>query len=109
MAQIKEIIWKMYPGREFAEDIEFNQTTVDGANYDLTGRVVIVTIGDTEYRSDTGPELDVPTPANGIVEFRLSDADTAAFTGHQYELKVDVENDDGFTTPYIRGIVSMEA
>lgn len=109
MAQIKEIVWKMYPGREFAEDIEFNDLVVDGEDFDLTGRVVILAIGDTEYRSGTNAELAVPTPTNGVVEFRLSDADTAAFTGHQYELKVDVENDTGFTTPYIRGIVSMES
>ena len=109
MPHVKEVIWHIYAGREFAEDIEFNDVTEDGANYSLVGRTVVVTIGDTAYSSADDAQLSVPTPANGVAEFRLSNADTEAFTGHQYELAVDVVNEEGFTTPYIRGIVSMES
>lgn len=102
-----KILWTMTRGCEFAEDIEFNELTVDGDDFDLTGRVVIVTIGDTEYRSDTDPELDVPTPSEGVAEFRLGDADTAAFALQRYSLTIEVENDTGFTTRYREGVVQV--
>ncbi|QEL18309.1 hypothetical protein [Limnoglobus roseus] len=101
------LVWNIYRGTSFGGDLEFNQGTEDGPDYDLTGMTVVVTIGDTVYRSGVAPQLTVPVPTNGVAQFRLADADTAAMTEPRYPLTVDIDNGGGSTTRYWDGVVYM--
>lgn len=102
-----KLLWTIVRGRTFNYDIEFNSTTVDGSNYDLTGKVVIVKIGETDYRSGTDAQLAVPTPSNGVAQLRMADADTGAFALQRYSLVIEIEHSAGNTTRYREGVAQF--
>lgn len=102
-----KLLWTIVRGCTFNYDIEFNTTTVDGSDYSLAGKVVIVRIGETEYRSGTDAQLAVPTPSNGVAQLRMADADTAAFALQRYSLAIEIEHSAGNTTRYREGVVQF--
>lgn len=102
-----KLLWTIPRGCEFNYDIEFNAVTADGSDYDLTGKVVIVTIGDTTYRSGTDAQLAVPTPTNGVAQLRMADADTGAFALQRYSLLIEIEHSAGHTTRYREGVAQF--